>query len=91
VRLAVGATAGAILVHFLARAVRLSSAGLGMGLLVIWLAGRPLQALLFGINAHDPSTLLLAAAALLVASLGAAAAPALVAARQSPLAVLRIE
>jgi predicted permease len=91
VRMAVGATPRAILGRFLARSLRLAVLGLALGLVAILFAGRLLQALLFGIDANDPRTLVLAAAALLLASLGAAAGPALAAARQSPLSALRVE
>ncbi len=78
---------GRILRHALLDSVMAVGAGLGL----ILLAGTPLESVLFEISPRDPVSLALAAGAVLVLGLGAAAAPALRAARIDPLTALHEE
>jgi ABC-type lipoprotein release transport system permease subunit len=91
VRLAIGATSASILRRFLGRSVRLAALGLALGLVGSTLAARVLEGLLFGIAPSDPRTLIVVSALLLLATIAAAAWPALSAARQSPMTALQSE
>ena len=62
-----------------------SAIGLGLSL---W-AARFVSALLFGVNARDPSTLVVAASVLVTVGLAAAWVPARKASRLNPVTILR--
>jgi putative ABC transport system permease protein len=88
-RLALGATRGRIARMVLRETTMLLVAGLGVGLIAALLAGRLARTMLFGLEPDDPSTLLLAAAAMTIAGLAATAVPCLRAASLSPAITLR--
>ncbi len=76
IRRVLGAGVGSILRDTVGRGLAVVAAGAAAGLAASLLAGRLLQGLLFGVDAHDPLTLLLAPLALLGASLLASSFPA---------------
>jgi hypothetical protein len=91
VRMALGATAGAVRRMVLRRAVVLGAIGVGAGTIVALGATRLLRAQLYGVSATDPAVFLLAAAVLLAASVLAGDGPARRATRIDPLLALRSE
>jgi putative ABC transport system permease protein len=90
-RIAVGASAGAITRNGVIRAARPVVAGLIAGMTGALLLGRLASTLLYGVSPGDPATLSLAAAVTLVVALVAAYVPARKAARVDPLIALRAE
>ncbi|HEV8201027.1 MAG TPA: ABC transporter permease [Candidatus Polarisedimenticolia bacterium] len=89
VRMALGASAGAVRRMVLQRAVFLGALGVGCGTLVALGATRLLRSQLYDVSATDPAAFLFAAAVLLVASLLAGDGPARRATRIDPLVALR--
>jgi ABC-type antimicrobial peptide transport system permease subunit len=90
-RMALGATGRSMVRLVMTDAAMQTAIGLGGGFLIAALAGDALSVLLFQVDPHDP--LVYAAVALLVGcvSMGAAAAPALRAARLDPMQAMRVE
>ena len=91
VRMALGANRGNVVVMVMRRALILVAVGLAIGMPVALVGGRLMKSQLYGVNAYDPMTLLLA-----VVVLGASAAlagfiPARRAASIEPMNALRIE
>jgi putative ABC transport system permease protein len=91
IRMAVGANRAEILRMVLLQGLRLSAAGVILGLAIAAASTRALRALLFQVQPIDPLTLALAAALVVVVTLLASYAPAYRASRVSPLAALRQE
>lgn len=91
VRLAVGATAGALARLVIGQGLRLVSFGVVAGLGVAFILGRLLEARLYGISARDPLALLASAFLLLTVALLACWLPARRAARTDPMTALRAE
>ncbi len=91
VRLSVGAAQHHIVGQIVQRALLLSSAGIGLGLLVALAVSRFLESILFGVSATDWSTFIIVALILLTTALLAAIVPALQASRTDPLQVLRAD
>ena len=91
VRMALGATPGAILKMVLGNVARWTCAGALLGLAGSWFATRLLAALLFEVNAHDPSLLGLAVALQIGIAFLAAWIPARRAMRVDPMVALRYE
>jgi ABC-type antimicrobial peptide transport system permease subunit len=89
VRIALGAARERIVRMVLGEVGRLVMSGVALGLLLALALTRLVQAFLYGIEASDPTTLLLSALALLGVGLGAACLPALRAARLNPVEALR--
>ena len=89
VRMALGADRRGVLVLVISEALKTSAAGLALGLVLSAAAGRLLGSLLFGVQPFDPAVLASVAFFLLAASLLAASAPALRAARLDPIEALR--
>jgi putative ABC transport system permease protein len=89
IRLALGAARTTVVGLFLRRAVRLSAAGVLVGLSAAYVAGTALESQVYGVSAHDP--VIFAAAAVLVSLivLAAALVPASRAATVDPLTALR--
>ncbi len=91
IRMALGARSANMVKMVLAHCIRLSLAGVILGALIAWWLSRFLTSLLFGVEAGDPTTFLLAVGALALAILGACAWPARRAAQIDPLTELRHE
>ena len=89
VRLALGASAGAIARLVIGRGLVLTGAGLAAGLGLAWAATRTMRSLLFGVEATDPITLASVVGVLIVVAVASCSLPALRAARVDPNTVLR--
>ena len=88
-RIALGANSGSVVGMIVRRGVALTLAGLAVGLGLAWAAARAMSALLFGIEANDPVTLLGMVGLLIVIALVASGVPAIRAARVDPMEALR--
>jgi ABC-type antimicrobial peptide transport system permease subunit len=75
----------------LARSARLATVAFLAGLLLVFVAGRTMEALLFGASARDPAALGVAVAAFVTITLIAVVAPAIRAMRVEPARVLRLD
>jgi putative ABC transport system permease protein len=91
VRMALGAQAGDILRMVVTRGVVLAIAGIIPGVLLAYVAGRSMQALLAGIPAADPLTFTAVALLGLVMTMAGTLVPAIRAVRVDPIAVMRAE
>ena len=91
VRVALGASPGAILRLVLTGAARLAAAGVAAGAVLAIAASRVLATMLFGLKSTDAVTYATVFAIVLPLVLLAAVLPALRAARVDPLAALRNE
>ena len=91
VRMAVGATSGALLRLVLKEGLLISSAGVLIGIPLALGAMRGLASLLYGIAPWDPFTVGLAAIGITAVALGASFIPALRAASIDPITALRYE
>jgi predicted permease len=91
IRLALGASPGAVLWMVLREALVLSCAGAAVGLAAAFALSRLMSTMLFGVPPHDPATYILAAVAAPCAALAAAWAPARRAMRVDPAASLRAD
>jgi putative ABC transport system permease protein len=89
VRMALGANRGNVILLVLREAGLLLIVGLGVGALLALWAGRAAASMLFGLQPHDPTTLLAAIGLLAVVALGASYFPARRAARLDPMSALR--
>ncbi len=91
VRMALGARGADVVGMILRRGVVLAVAGIVPGLAVAYLAGRAMQAMLFGVAPYDPATYGAVVTICLVMTLAGCLAPARRAARVDPMRVLRSE
>ncbi|HVZ24229.1 MAG TPA: ABC transporter permease [Vicinamibacterales bacterium] len=91
VRLALGATRGAVVVMLLGDALRMVGGGLVIGVPLAAAAGFSLRALLFGVSPMDLPTFVAATALLIVVATAAAGMPAWRASRVNPVVALRHE
>jgi predicted permease len=91
IRVALGATRGGIAGLILREVAMLLGIGLGAGLGIALAGTRAAAALLYGLTAHDPSTIAIAAGALIVIALLAAVIPSTRAASIDPAVALRKE
>jgi predicted permease len=91
VRMSLGASPGAILRMVLGDGCRLAASGVLLGVPLALALGQQLRAQLFGVGVADPLTLGLVALTIAVMALLASLAPALRAARASPMQALRHE
>jgi predicted permease len=89
VRMALGAEPRRVLSWILARGARMLAAGMLAGAVLLLIAGRALEALVFGLSPRDPLTLLSASAAFLLTAVVALLTPARRATRIDPARVLR--
>jgi predicted permease len=89
VRLALGATAGRLVVAVLRDGAAIVAPALAIGVPVQLAASRLLASQLYGVDARDPSTLASVAVLLSVVAMGAALRPARLASRIDPMALLR--
>jgi predicted permease len=91
VRMALGATPGAVARLVLGHAARWTFAGTALGVIGSWFAARWLEAMLFHVSARDPWILAAAVAALWATAMLAAWVPSRRAARVDPMQALRQE
>jgi predicted permease len=91
IRIAVGAPPRALLWQLLREDGRITTIGIGIGLLLTLGAGQLLRNILYGVNSVEPIVLLMAPLILLAASLMASFIPALRATRVDPTVALRSE
>jgi predicted permease len=91
VRLALGATRGAVVWMIVRDGLAIAVPGVLIGAPCAWGAARLVRAQLYGIAPGDPRTLLIAAAIFLATALAASLIPALRASRVAPLDALRDE
>lgn len=89
IRIAVGARPRALLWQVLREGGRVTTIGIGIGLLLALGAGQFLQGMLYGVNGIEPVVLVTAPLILLAASLLASHIPALRATRVDPTVALR--
>lgn len=91
IRLALGATAGQVIMLFVRHAIRITAAGLLAGGLLAAFATRAMRTMLFGVTPSDPVTIAFVVLSLGVASVAAAWIPAARASRTDPSHSLRTE
>ena len=91
IRIAIGAQPRALLWQVLREGGRITTIGIGIGLLLALGAGQFLQGILYGVNSIEPVVLVIAPLILLAASLLASCIPALRAMRVDPTVALRSE
>lgn len=91
IRLALGATSGAVTALVIRDGARLAMVGVTIGIAGALAGTRLIQNQLFEIKSHDPITLSVAVAGLLLIAVGASAIPARRAGRVDPMMALRQE
>jgi ABC-type antimicrobial peptide transport system permease subunit len=91
IRMALGAQRMDVTVLVLRKAGFLLGLGLACGLVCTWISTRAIKAFLFGVDAHDPATILLVSVLLAVCGFVAALIPARRAASVDPMQALRTE
>ncbi len=91
IRMAVGATPGAVLWEVLGQSAKLVGIGIGIGLIGVALLGRLITSLLYDVAPSDTATLAGVSVLLAVVALAATYVPAQRAARSDPMASLRHE
>ena len=89
VRVALGARPGEVVRTVMARGLGAVGVGLGAGVLLAFVLGRAMAALLYGVNAHDPVIYLAAPAVLGIVAVLSALVPAVRASRVDPIVALR--
>jgi putative ABC transport system permease protein len=90
-RLAIGGSAAGVIVLLLTHALRRAGVGIVAGLVLALLMARSMRALLFGISASDPLSMLTVTVGAVLLTSVATLIPAIQALRASPLAALRDE
>jgi predicted permease len=91
IRMALGADAGRVMAGVVVDAVRITLAGVLVGLAVALAAAQLLRTQLFGVTTYDAVTMIAAPAVLLITAVVACLEPAARAARVDPLIALRAE
>lgn len=91
IRIAIGARPRVLLWQVLREGGRVTSIGIGIGLLLAVVAGQFLESVLYGVNGIEPVVLVTAPLILMAASLLASFIPALRATRVDPTVALRAE
>jgi predicted permease len=91
VRMAIGATSGAVQRLVLGRTLRLTALGVGLGIPMALVAARAVTAQLYGLSPADPTTLALAVLVVLAIAALSGQHPARRAARLEPTTALRAE
>jgi predicted permease len=90
-RVALGATPAQVLAQFVRLGATLLVAGVALGAIGAWGAGRAAASLLFGVAPHDPAVLAASVGLMTATVLGATLLPSLAAAGVSPIAALAEE
>jgi predicted permease len=91
IRMALGASRATILAMVLRESLLIVLAGIAAGMPLAWVGTRLLESQLFGLSPHDPSTILLATAAIFAVTILAGFLPARRASRVDPVVALRCE
>ena len=91
IRMALGAATGKVLWLVLREVLLLVAIGVALGLSASLALTRVVRSQLYGVNAHDPSTLVLATIGLALVAFAAGYIPALRASRVDPIRALRYE
>ena len=91
VRVALGAKFGDVLNQVVGEGVRVVAVGIVLGVALSMLGGRLVASLLYGVEPHDVSAMILAGSTLLLVAIVAALVPAWRAARVDPVGALRGE
>jgi ABC-type antimicrobial peptide transport system permease subunit len=91
IRMALGAQRTDVTLLVLRKAGFLLGSGLALGLAGTWMATRIIKGFLFGVDAHDPATILLVCGLLAICGFIAALIPARRAASIDPMQALRTE
>jgi len=91
VRMALGADGSRVRAMVLRQVARMAIIGGAIGLAAAFALGRTAQSLLYGLEAHDPIVMTLAAVVLGIVALAAGYIPALRASRVHPMQALRYE
>jgi len=91
VRIALGANRRAVLMMVLGKGLRMTAAGIGLGVLASFVLSRFLRSLLFGVTQTDPYTFIAVPTLLMVAATLACLLPALRAIRVDPITALKCE
>ncbi|MGH9312942.1 MAG: FtsX-like permease family protein [Vicinamibacterales bacterium] len=91
IRMALGADRGSVAGLVLRQGMRLTLAGVGIGLVTAYIASRFLSSLLYGVNPHDRLTFIAVPAVLCAVALLASYIPARRAMRVDPMLALRYE
>jgi len=91
IRVALGARPGRVLIEVVSDGLRVTLAGVCVGLAATLGTVQLVKSLLFGITPHDPWTLIAASVSLIAVALLACVFPAARAARVDPLSALRAE
>jgi predicted permease len=91
IRMALGAQTRQIRTQFLSLGLRLLGAGIPLGVMGAWVAGKAMQSVLFGVPTLHPVTLLGTALVVAAASMVACLIPARRASRVDPMVALRAE
>jgi putative ABC transport system permease protein len=91
IRVALGATPGAVVLLVLRHVALLVAIGLAAGLAIAVASARAIAAFLYGLSSHDPVTLALSAGVLVLVALVASVIPAARAVRIDPITALHYE
>ena len=91
IRVALGATPGAVVLLVLRHVALLVAIGLAAGLAIAVAGARAIAAFLYDLSSHDPVTLLLAAGVLVLVAIVASLIPATRAVRIDPVTALHYE
>jgi predicted permease len=91
IRMALGQDAGAVRRDILQSVLRLAAAGVALGVLASFAAGRSVAGMLYGVEARDPLMLLSSVVVVLAVAIVAALIPARRASRIDPMVALRAE